>query len=141
MEEFERLPMKESTRLAIRIIWASMTLVIVGGIVYYVLDYQQRESVFNHRKAIELCDYGLQKIFETSFAALSSDPTRIASIEKTIHNGGWYKVEVTVIPRDSLCTITLVSEGHMASQSVRQTKNVQLRKSLEQGDVVWVPYF
>ncbi|MBN1981224.1 MAG: hypothetical protein JW795_06810 [Chitinivibrionales bacterium] len=133
--------MKESVRVFLRIVWAGLTLLSVGIVVYSALNYQQRESVFNHRKAIELCDYGLQKVFESSFTALSTDPTAIGSIAKTSYNGGWYSVKVTVIPNDSLCTITLISEGHMASQSVKQTKNVQLRRSFENGQAVWVPYF
>lgn len=117
-----------------RILLVFSTLIVIGIVVFFMLEYQKKINKIDHRKAIELSDYGIQKVMEQA-----SDPAQIKGIIKTEYNGGWYKVDVSTSRSDSTLLISIESEGSSGTQSVVQEKNICFYRSIIDGDSVWVP--
>jgi len=122
-----------------RVTFVIITLVVIGSVLFLFLENQRKINKYHHRKAIELSDYGLQQMMEQVGEHLRKDPTKIAGIEKTEYDEGWYKVEVTISQKDTVLTLAIESKGHSGSQEAVRKENVLLCRTTVEGDSVWLP--
>lgn len=121
-----------------RILLVVLTLLIVGGSLYVLLEKQKEESAIDHRKATELSDYGLQQFMEQILEKLQANKS-IEGIKKTDYNGGWYRVTVTASRSDSVLTLAIESEGCSGKQTVARNEKITLYRSVVDGDSLWIP--
>ena len=123
-----------------RVTFVLITLIIIGCVIFFLLENQRKINKYHHRKAIELSDYGLQQMMVLVGEYLGGDPTKIKSIEKTEYNDGWYKVDVEIVQKDSLLTLAIESKGHSGSQDAVRKEDIYLYRSVVEGDsVIWLP--
>ena len=123
-----------------RVTFVLITLIIIGSVLFFLLENQRKINKYHHRKAIELSDYGLQQMMVQVGEYLGGDPTKIKGIEKTEYDDGWYKVDVEILPKDSVLTLAIESKGHSGSQDAARKENIFLYRSVVEGDsVIWLP--
>lgn len=125
--------------VSFRIILVAATLCLIGGSMFFIIDKQNKKSKTNHRKAIELSDYGFQFVMERESLQLSKDPSKIKGVERTEYNNGWYKVSITTTLVDSLYKIDIESKGTSGAQTVIQKKKITLKKLVDTDEIVWIP--
>ncbi|NLL13304.1 MAG: hypothetical protein GX267_07865 [Fibrobacter sp.] len=116
-----------------RIIAAFTTLIIIGALIYsLVQDYQQNGQEY-HRKAIELSEYGmlltLQKINEK--------PSWREGYKKTSYEDGFFSVELRPSLQEQTLFMTIVSRGYM--NSVTEERQIVLMLQVEGNDSTWIP--
>ncbi len=116
-----------------RIIAAFTTLIIIGALIYSLIqDYQQNGQEY-HRKAIELSEYGmlltLQKINEK--------PSWREGYKKTSYENGFFSVELRPYLQDQTLYMTIVSRGYM--NSVTEERQIVLMLQVEGKDSTWIP--
>ena len=123
-----------------RVTFVLITLIIIGSVLFLLLENQRKVNKYHHRKAIELSDYGLQQMMVQVGEHLGNDPTKIKGIVKTEYDEGWYKVDVTISQKDSVLTLAIESKGHSGSQEAVRKENIFLYRSIVEGDsAVWLP--
>lgn len=116
-----------------RIMAAFTTLIIIGALMYSLIqDYQQNGQEY-HRKAIELSEYGmlltLQKINEK--------PSWREGYKKTSYESGFFSVELRPCLQDQTLYMTIVSRGYM--NSVTEERQIVLMLQVEGKDSTWIP--
>ncbi len=136
---FIRTAGRNSGGISFRILLVAVTMILVGGSLFILLEKQKRGNRMDHRKAIELSDYGFQQVMEQAFEKLQNDPEQITGIARTEYNKGWYRVSVSTARKDSTLTLAIESEGCSGKQSVVQNKNIILLRTCVDGDSVWMP--
>lgn len=106
-----------------------------------MLENQKKKNKIDHRKAVELSDYGFQKLGKKAFDGEAGvDPEKIAGIDKTPHEGGSYAVTVSTSRKNLVLSVLIESEGAFGTQTAIQKKTIQFsRDVLDSGDSVWVP--
>lgn len=117
-----------------RILIAFTTLVIIGVLIYSLIQNYQQNGQEYHRKAIELSEYGmlitLQKINET--------PSWREGYKKTSYESGFFSVELRPsLLQDQTLLMTIVSRGYM--NDVTEERQIVLRLQVEGTDSTWVP--
>lgn len=123
-----------------RVTFVLITLIIIGSVLFVLLENQRKVNKYHHRKAIELSDYGLQQMMVQVGENLGDDPTKIKGIAKIEYDEGWYKVNVKILQEDSILTLAIESKGHSGSQEAVRKMNVFLYRSIVEGDsVIWLP--
>jgi len=121
-----------------RILLVILTLIIVGGSLYVLLESQKKRNKIDHRKATELCDYGLQLFMEQILEKLNTEGD-IEGIQKTDYDNGWYKVAVETSRSDTVLILTIKSEGGSGKQIVEREQKITLYRSMENGNAQWRP--
>ena len=129
---------RDTGGIPFRILLVVLTLILVGGSIYLLLENQKRKNKVDHRKATEFCDYGLQLVMEQLLQKINTNEP-VSGIEKTNYDGGWYKVLVTTSRSDSLLELSIQSIGGCGKQTVDRKEKVALYRSLVEGDSLWVP--
>lgn len=123
-----------------RVTFVLITLIIIGSVLFFLLENQRKVNKYHHRKAIELSDYGLQQMMVQVGENLGDDPTKIKGIAKIEYDEGWYKVNVKILQEDSVLTLAIESKGRSGSQEAVRKMNVFLYRSIVEGDsVIWLP--
>lgn len=117
-----------------RILLAILTLLIVGGAVVGILRSKQQSFHIQHRKALEISEYGLM----SALTHLHENPSWRDGLPKTKYNDGWYRVELKENGRGKIHLLTVTSVGGCGS--VRQIKKMVLQRYLNDQDTSWVPY-
>ncbi len=136
---YNRIADSDTGGMSLRILLVAVTLILIGGSLFFLLEKQKKVNRINHRKAIELSDYGFQQVMEQTFEKLQNDPEQITGIAKTEYNRGWYKVSVSTTRKDSTLLLAIESEGCSGKQSVVQERNIILFRTFFEGDSVWMP--
>lgn len=123
-----------------RILLILFTLLLVGGSLFFMLENQKKKNKIEHRKALELSDYGFQELGKKAFNGETGiDPEKIEGIEKKEHEGGWYAVTVSTTRNDSILSVVIESEGGFGTQSAVQKKTIQFKREvLNTDDSIWV---
>lgn len=116
-----------------RIMAAFTTLIIIGALIYSLIqDYQQNGQEY-HRKAIELSEYGmlltLQKINEK--------PSWREGYKKTCYESGFFSVELRPNLQNQTLYMTIISRGYM--NSVTEERQIVLMLQVEGTDSTWIP--
>ncbi len=124
-----------------RILMIIFTLLLVGGSLFFMLENQKKKNKIDHRKAIELSDYGFQELGKKTFNEEERiNPEKIVGIEKKEHDGGWYAVTVSTSRSDTILSVLIESEGKFGTQSSVQKKTIQFKREiLDDVDSIWVP--
>jgi uncharacterized membrane protein YraQ (UPF0718 family) len=116
-----------------RVIVAFTTLVVIGVLIYVLIQNYQQNSQEYHRKAIELSEYGmlltLQKINEK--------PSWKEGYKKTSYESGFFSVEMRPYLQDQTLYMTIISRGYMST--VTEERQIVLRLQVEGTDSSWVP--
>ena len=118
--------------VGIRVIFALVTLIIIGAAIGYFLYDSQQQLKENHRKAGRISEYGLQAALEE----LSAHPSWKSGFEKTQYDGGWYSVLLRTQTRNDSILLNITSEGHIGNSS--DTRECLLALEIEKGDSIWV---
>ena len=119
--------------VTVRVLLAGITLIVIGVLIAFMLQYYQEQQRENHRKAGRISEYGLQVTLEK----LSAETSWNGSVEKVPYDGGWYTVTLRRFTRNDTLMLELKSEGHMKSAS--DTRDCLLSLMVKNGDSVWVP--
>ena len=123
-----------------RVSFVLVTLILIGSVLFFLLENQRKVNKYHHRKAIELSDYGLQQIMVQVGEYLGDDPAKIKGIAKTEYDEGWYSVKVKILPADSVLTLAIESKGHSGSQEAVRKENIFLYRSTGEDDSeIWLP--
>lgn len=118
--------------VGVRVIFAAITLLLIGACIgYFLYDYQQTEKE-NHRKAGRISEYGLQ----TTLEELSAHPSWKKGFEKTTCDGGWFAVTLHESASNDTVLLHVTSEGHMGSASDRRECILSL--AIEGTDSTWI---
>jgi hypothetical protein len=118
--------------VVLRIIIASITLVVIGGLIFILLhNYQQKQQIY-HRKALSISEYGLFQALQK----IGEEPSWTKGIEKTPYEDGWYRVETNQFLSGDTIFLAVRSEGHI--KSITDTKECVLRLEMSSGDSVWI---
>lgn len=125
--------------VSFRITLIIFSMLVIGFSIFFLIENQRKTKKNSHRKATELCDYGLQKVMADALGKINSDTAKLNSIPKTLFRDGWYKVNVTISKKDTIMTLIIESEGCVKSQSVVQKKEVCLYQTMIDSNIVWVP--
>jgi len=128
----------DSGGIPFRILLVVLTLIIVGGSLYVLLESQKRKNKIDHRKATELSEYGLQLFMEQILEKLNTEGD-IEGIQKTDYDDGWYRVTVETSRSDTALHLTILSEGGSGKQVVERTQKITLYKSKEDDNAQWRP--
>jgi len=130
---------KKRGGISTRILLVIFTLFILASSVFYLLEKQKKVYEINHRKAVELCEYGFQQCMEQLIEKLHNDYTLIHSINKTDYDGGWYKVDVSSDRKGDQLMLTITAIGNKGTQSATKKEVINLTRTVMNGDSVWVP--
>lgn len=120
-----------------RVTFVLITLIIIGSVLFVLLDNDRKISKYNHEKAIIISEYGFQQAMQQAYTQLN-DNKKIKGIEKTEYDEGWYKVDVSSSLSDSILILIVESEGNCGNQSVVKKENISLIRSFRDDDSVWV---
>jgi len=116
-----------------RVIIAFTTLIIIGVLIYSLIQNYQQNGQEYHRKAIELSEYGmlitLQKINEM--------PSWQEGYKKTSYESGFFSVELRPYLQDQTFYMTIVSRGYI--NNVTEERQIVLRLQVNGTDSTWVP--
>jgi hypothetical protein len=118
--------------VGIRIIFALITLCVIGAAIGYFLYDSQRQLKENHRKAGRISEYGLQ----TALEEISAHPSWKIGFEKIAYDGGWYSVMLREQASNDTTLIVVTSEGHMGNAS--DSRECLLALTIEKGDSIWI---
>lgn len=118
--------------IAVRILIALITLIIIAGVIVFTLSKDQEKQQRYHRKVVAISEYGLQDALQK----LHDHPSWSGSIEKTSYDGGWYKVRVKRSVNEDTLFLTILSESHL--KSVSDSKKCILSLSVVDGDSLWI---
>ena len=121
-----------------RVTFVLITLIIIGSVLFVLLDNDRKISKYNHEKAIIISEYGFQEMMEQVGKYLRDDPSKIKDIEKTEYDEGWYKVDVSTSLDDSILTLIVKSEGNCGNQSLVKKDSIFLIRSFRDDDSVWM---
>ena len=133
--------LKSDGGIPLRILLILITLSLVGGSLFFMLENQKKINKINHRKAVELSDYGFQELGKKAFDnATGVDPEKIEGIARTEYDGGWFAVSVSTTRKNDVLSVEIKSEGRYDTQSAVQKKTITFRReTLDSGDSAWVP--
>ena len=134
-----RMLFNNSGSILSRIIIALVTLIIIGGALYFLLKKNEEINKDDHRKAEVISDYGLQLIMTRINESLNDDPVKIGNIEKTEYDQGFYEVIVRSGLKDSILTLSVESKGYCGDQSFSRKETVVLCRTTVDGQTVWAP--
>jgi hypothetical protein len=113
---------------------AGFTLLIMGALIAVMLgNYRQRQQE-NHRKAVEISEYGLQTALET----LAGDPSWAAGITREPCKEGWYSVSLRRFARNDTPMVQVTSIGHRGG-AVDRKECLLARVLSGGGDSTWLP--
>jgi len=130
-----RLKNPNSGGVALRVIICAVSLAILAGAIVSLMHTFQADKEDDHRRAVALAEYGLQKAFGE--LTISMDWAAGFADEHMDEEGGSFGVAVTREERDGTVYMKIVSTG--TSGSVTQTRECTLRLSVsEDGDSTWV---
>jgi hypothetical protein len=118
--------------VVIRVIFAVVTLLLIGGCIVFFLQNYQQQLKENHRKAGRISEYGLQ----TALERLSSDPSWKSGFEKITYDDGWYTVSLRHFNSKDTVLLDMTAEGHMGNAS--DTRECILSLVIEGNDSIWV---
>jgi hypothetical protein len=124
--------------ISTRILLVIFTLAILASSVYFLLEKQRKTYEINHRKAVELCEYGFQQFMEKLIEKLNND-TSITGINRTDYNGGWYEVNVSGDRKGNKLFLTITSIGNKGTQSTIKKEVISLKRTVSNGDSLWTP--
>ena len=129
---------KKRGGISIRILFIIFTLAVLASSVYFLLEKQRKASEINHRKAVELCEYGFQQFMQQLIKKLN-DNASITGIKRTDYDGGWYKVDVSSKRKGSQLILNITSIGSKGTQSATKEEVIYLTRSVLNGDSLWTP--
>lgn len=116
-----------------RVIIAFITLFIIGAIIYTIIQNFQQNGQENHRKAIEIAEYGmlltLQKINE--------EPNWRDGFKKSSYDNGFFSVELHPFLQEQALYMTIVSQGQISS--VTEERQIVLKLQINGSDSTWIP--
>lgn len=134
----EKMPRRCFGGIQFRIVMVLITLLLIGASMFLLLESQKHHSKIDHRKAIELSDYGFQQVMENLLDQLNSGKP-VSSIKPTDYNGGRYKVTVTTEQQDSTLVLRIKSEGSCGTQTVVKNEKVIVQRLINNADTTWAP--
>jgi hypothetical protein len=118
--------------VGIRVVFALITLCVIGAAIGYFLYDSQRQLKENHRKAGRISEYGLQ----TALEEISAHPSWTLGYEKTPYDEGWYSVTLRTQKRNDTTLLNVTAEGHMGNAS--DARECLLALTVENGDSIWI---
>ena len=118
--------------VALRILIALITLIIIAGVIVITLSRDQEKQQVNHRKVVAICEYGLQNALQK----LHDEPSWRGGIEKTSYDGGWYKVNIKRNVNADTLYLLITAESHLKDAS--DSKKCILSLSVVNGDSLWL---
>jgi hypothetical protein len=118
--------------VGIRIIFALITLLVIGAAIGYFLYDSQQQLKENHRKAGRISEYGLQ----TALEEIIAHPSWKTGFEKIPYDGGWYSVMLRTQTSNDTTLLNVTSEGHMGNAS--DARECLLALTVENGDSIWI---
>ncbi|MBN1578902.1 MAG: hypothetical protein JW913_20240 [Chitinispirillaceae bacterium] len=125
-------PSPEQGGVRLRAVIVLITLCIVGGAIYSLLHQFGRNQQINHRKALEISEYGLM----VALQKVQAGPSAIDGIPRKEYEEGWYRVSLNRYVRNDTVFLALRSEGHAGS--VTEQRECVLRLNTIGPDTSWV---
>lgn len=116
-----------------RIISAFTTLLLIGVLLYSLIQSYQQKGGEYHRKAIELSEYGMLLTLQK----INSDPSWGEGFKETAYENGSYCVEMRKHFNDDTIFMTIISKGQICS--VTEERQIVLRLQVTSGDSSWIP--
>lgn len=116
----------------IRVLVATMTLLIIGGIMFGLLQSSSQEQQISQRKALAISEYGLL----TALQKIGEQPSWNSGFSKVAYEDGWYEVRIENMVENDTVLLKIVSIGHY--ESVAETRQCVLRLNISGGDSIWV---
>jgi hypothetical protein len=127
---FEKVPgISERGGIGIRVVFAIVTLLVIGVALGMMLKTSQQRQQENHRKAEQISLYGMQ----TALEKLGTDASWESGFEKVPYDGGWYSVTVRRYKEGDTKMLELKADGHIG-KAVYTTAGL-----FAWADSVWVP--
>jgi hypothetical protein len=132
--------------LKLQIVFVIFTIAVIGSFIYFFIQRDGELNEVNHRKAIELSDYGMQVVGKTLVSEKGNDvvytnPWSLKSVARTELNNGWYMVTIKVDGSDSAVMLKVSSIGYYGSQENSQYRVLKLHRRIDMpaGDTIWLP--
>jgi len=97
----------------LRIFFVILSLVVVGGGLYYVVNQKSTDARVQQRKARQIGEYGLQKAYEK----LYEDPHWREGFSKQPYLDGTYSVVFDSVKNADSLYLTVISKSHVQSSS------------------------
>lgn len=119
----------EKGGVAVRVVLAIFTLLIIGAAIAFMLKTAQQRQQENHRKAEQISLFGMQ----TALEKLGAESSWKGGFDRVPYDGGWYSVSLRRFETADTLMLELKSEGHMGN--VADSKSSLFAWS----DSTWVP--
>ena len=119
----------ESGGIGLRVLFAIVTLLVIGAVIAIMLQTAHQRQQENSRKAEQISLFGLQ----TALEKVGAEPAWAAGFNKVPYDGGWYSVSLRRFKEADTMMLELKSEGRFGRTSDHK------RCLLSWGDSVWVP--
>lgn len=117
--------------IILQLILTIVTLVLIGGTMFFLLSEDREKQQIYHRKAISISEYGLQDALQS----LHDNPSWNGKNGKTECDDGWYRVKIRRTMKADTLLLSIISEGHY--KSVTDSKTCILGLTVANGDSVW----
>jgi hypothetical protein len=118
--------------VGIRVVFALITLCVIGAAIGYFLYDSQQQLKENYRKAGRISEYGLQ----TALEEINAHPSWKTGYEKIPYDDGWYSVMLRAQTRNDTALLNVTSEGHIGNAS--DARECLLALTIENGDSIWI---
>lgn len=99
--------------VGVRVLLAVFTLLIIGAAIAVMLKTVQQHQQTNHRKAEQICLFGMQ----TALEKVGTNPSWTGGFDKVPYDGGCYSVTLRRFKQIDTMMLELKSEGHMGKTS------------------------
>ena len=121
----------EGGGIGMRVALIGATLLIVAGAIFWQLQNFQTNQETNQRKALQICEYGLQLALEK----VIGEPDWESGFGKTPCEGGWYDARLKRSPAGDSLTVVIEASGH-SGPAARKKRCVVVR-SVSGADTTW----
>ncbi|MBD3420343.1 MAG: hypothetical protein GF398_09530 [Chitinivibrionales bacterium] len=117
--------------VTVRIIWIAATFLLVAFVLFALISRLQQRQQINHRKAIQIAEYGLQ----TALQQFYKDPQPHLQIGRTAHRDGWYTVTAQRSSKGDSTLMHFKSTGRVGG--ISRTKVCVLVRKVTESDTQW----
>lgn len=132
-KDYFRVTGSQNGGIAFRIIVAFTTLFLIGVVLYSLIQDYQQDGQENHRKAIELSEYGMLLTLQK----INDDPSWQEGFKKTDYENGSFSVEMRPHLQDNTFFMTIISKGQI--NSVVEERQIVLKLQITADDSSWIP--
>lgn len=124
--------MNQRGGVLVRIVLLILSLGIIGTLILWQFRNSQEQYARNHRKAMEISEYGLM----TALGHLHANPSWREGIKREDYNDGWYSVSLEETNDNAKVMVKIRSLGHMGS--LMDTKECILELKVQGAESTWV---